>query len=575
MRNDILRRLSRRTFIRNSVIASSGAILAGSLVTACNDKNFKPEGPHGFFEGVASFDPSQTSIILWTRYTPAQNEPKSPEIILDVATSPEFSDGTIVASSQVLADESRDRTIYVDLDKLKPNTKYYYRFRNELTKAESPIGETKTLPEKSDVEAISMAVISCANFQAGLFNVYGAIAESDVEVVVHLGDYIYEYGEGGYGTNANTMKLGRAHQPAGEIISLDDYRQRYRQYRGDEQLQEAHRLKPFICVWDDHEISNDTYMEGAQNHQPEEGSFEQRKSNALQAWHEYLPARVDDNAKIYRKFDFGGILELFMLDTRIVGRDKQLEYSDYFGSDGFNSDKFVSDWMNPERSLLGQTQREWLMNAISGSTASWQVLGSQVLMAKYQIPSELLAITAQLAQSPSEELFNKYKTLLGELASIKARLLAGDPKVSDAEKARLQNILPYNLDAWDGYPAEREKIFVAAKDKKLIAIAGDTHNAWHSQLTDQSGQKVGVEFATASVSSPGLESILDDDPKALEAFTKANQLLIDDLEYLNPSERGYLYLEFQNAEAHAEWRFVKTITERDTNTHIGHTAKEA
>jgi alkaline phosphatase D len=571
----ILNNLSRRKFIRNSVIAATGAILLPSAITGCKkDETSQPDPKAGFKEGVASFDPTQDKVILWTRYTPSESEKSKPRIALDVAKDKDFK--TVVVSQTVEVDTGSDYTVYVDVSQLQANTKYYYRFRNEKTKAVSIIGETKTLPAAGQVSEVKLAVVSCANFQAGLFNVYGAVAESDADVVIHLGDYIYEYPSGAYGSNSSTETLKRAHKPTGEIITLDDYRTRYRQYRGDEQLQKAHQLKPFICVWDDHEIANNAFKDGAQNHQPNEGDFSTRKASAIQVWHEYLPARVIDNAKIYRSFEFGNLVSLIMLDTRIAGRDKQLDYNDYLTSTGLNAPKFLADWQNPQRTILGQEQRNWLISKIASSTSKWQVLGNQVLMGKMFIPAELLLLTAQIAAGSTDPtLFIKYNTVVTELVTIKTRLLNNDPTLTTAEKARVQTVLPYNLDAWDGYPVEREVIYGSAKGKKLVSLAGDTHNAWYSDLSDSKGNKAGVEFATSSVSSPGFEAIFGNNPQTLAAFEQANEFLIDDLKYVDASKRGYVMASFSTNQAKAEWRFINTLTSVSTTTVTGKAITES
>ncbi|ALJ00222.1 alkaline phosphatase D family protein [Rufibacter tibetensis] len=567
--------LSRRSFLRNSVIAATGVVLLPSALISCSDDEtgLDPQGDFGFFEGVASFDPTQDKVILWTRYTAATNETGKPVILLDVATDRTFS--KVVVSESVEIDTASDNTVNVDVSNLSSNTRYYYRFRNERTGATSVVGETKTLPKVGEATEVRMAVVSCANFQSGLFNVYGAVAESNADFVVHLGDYIYEYAIGGYGSNALTASLGREHQPEGEILRLEDYRARYRQYRGDEQLQKAHQLKPFICVWDDHEITNNAYKDGAQNHQPNEGDYSTRKLTALQVWHEYLPARVNDNAKIYRSFEVAGIVNLMMLDTRIVGRDKQLEYGNFLTQTGINEAAFLAAWQNPSRTILGTEQRSWLMSRLAASQARWQVLGSQVLMGKMFIPTELLLMTAQIAASnPTPELFLRFNTLVAQLVAIKTRILQGDPTVTSAERARVETVLPYNLDAWDGYPVEREMVFAAAAGKDLISLAGDTHNAWHSQLTDASRRKIGVEFATPSVTSPGFEAIFGNSPQVIAGVEQSFALLIDDLEYLNASQRGFMLVTFSNNNAQADWRYVGTVSSKTTATTSGRTATE-
>ncbi|GAB3541383.1 hypothetical protein GCM10027443_40660 [Pontibacter brevis] len=364
----ILNKLSRRSFIRNSVIAATGVTLLPSVLTSCNvDDDFFPIKDFGFLEGVASFDPTQDRVVLWTRYTSASKTGAKPTIRLDVATDKDFNQ--VLVSQSVEVDTASDNTVNVDVSNLTSNTKYYYRFRNERNGITSVVGETKTLPAAGEASEVKMAVVSCANYQSGLFNVYGAVAESDADVVVHLGDYIYEYGLGEYGTTELTIPLGRLHYPKDETITLEDYRARYRQYRRDVQLQKTHQLKPFICVWDDHEIADDAWEDGALNHQPDEGSYETRKLNAIQAWHEYLPARVEDNAKIYRNFEIAGIVNLMMLDTRIVGRDKQLYYNDYLTPDGPNAAAFLADWQNPARTILGTEQRSWLIATMGASSA--------------------------------------------------------------------------------------------------------------------------------------------------------------------------------------------------------------
>lgn len=401
-KTDTPRRLNRRDFLKNTALLSGGVALLPSVLTSCSDDDgITPPGEFGFREGVASFDPSASSVILWTRYLAA--EVGTTVIRWELAEDSSFR--TLKAFGNLRATADTDYTVWVDVTGLASNKLYYYRFRNERTKAESVVGQTRTLPAAGQASSVTLAVVSCSNFQAGLFNVYGAVADSAAEVVIHLGDYIYEYGQGEYGTNPLTAGLNRAHQPATEILTLSDYRTRYRQYRSDPQLQRVHQLKPFICVWDDHESANDAYKDGAQNHQPNEGSFEARKQASIQAWHEYLPARTTDRQKIYRQFDFGGLVNLLMLDTRLAGRDRQLSYGDYISSNGtFNVATFGAAWQNPNRTILGAEQRSWLAARLASSTARWQVLGSQVLMGKMYIPAELLTLVAQLASNPTPAL---------------------------------------------------------------------------------------------------------------------------------------------------------------------------
>ncbi|MDF7813990.1 alkaline phosphatase D family protein [Hymenobacter sp. YC55] len=569
--------LSRRSFLKNTALVSGGVTLLPTLLVSCEDDSDAPgfPVPFGFLEGVASFDPTQTSVLLWTRYVPISREIGAASLQWELADNNRFA--PVLQSGTVTPTAERDYTVAVDVAGLTPNKKYYYRFSNTLTKAKSVVGETRTLPAAGQVGSVKLAVVSCANYQAGLFNVYGAVAESEADVVVHLGDYIYEYGAGQYGTNPTTLALNRLHMPATEVLSLSDYRTRYQQYRRDKQLQKAHQLKPFICVWDDHELANDAYVDGAENHQPNEGSFVQRRQIAQQVWHEYLPARVASREKIYRNFDLGGFANLLMLDTRMVGRDKQLAYADYFSENGtFNQAAFGAAWLNPNRTILGAEQREWLTSQLTSSSAKWQVLGSQVLMGKMYVPAELLVLIAQLASTgATPEILAQYTALTTQLVGIKLRLQQGDPTVTAAERARVETVLPYNLDAWDGYPAEREKIFAAVGSKKLISLAGDTHNAWYNDLTTASGRKIGAEFACSSVSSPGFESLFGGNAAALQGFTQSTQLLIDDLLYLDASERGYVLAEFGATNATSQWRYVASLSTPTTATTTNKTVTES
>ncbi len=565
------KKIKRRGFIRNSVIVATGASILP--LSGCNEKGevvpkFIPEGENGFLEGVASFDPTQESIVLWTRYTKATNEVDQPVIFVDLASDNDFKN--LVVSETVEIDMNSDYTINVDISNLNSNTKYFYRFRNEKTKVSSIVGQTKTLPAPGEANEINIAVVSCANYETGYFNMYESIADSEADLVVHLGDYIYESSV----SNDVTTSLGREHNPPYELLSLDDYRTRYRQYRKDTQLQKVHQLKPFICVWDDHEFADDAYKDGAGNHQDYEGPFETRKAIAMQVWHEYLPARVVDKSIIYRNFEIGGFLNLIMLDTRIVGREKQLNYKDYITADILDKDAFEADWQNPNSTILGDEQRQWLKNQFASSNAKWQVLGNQVLMGRYLIPAELIPISTQISSisNVSTELIKEYNILINDLLSIKSRIASEDPTVTADEKLRVETVYPSKLDYWDGYPVERETILSAALGKKLISVAGSSHNAWHIKLTDKSGNNIGTEFATASITSNGIESIVGDNPIITNLVEQTNVALIDDLQYMDAARRGYLMVTFSETQVEADWRFAKTIVSKNTETTSGNTA---
>lgn len=560
-------KINRRRFLKSTMLAAGGIFLA-PLLESCNDdmiEELVPAPPglqtKNFDSGVASFDPTENSVIIWTRYESVG------EITYEIASDIKFTN--IIRQGKVTTNLSTDFTIAIDIQDLPSNKKWYYRFYNITANETSAIGETITLPSKSDsVNEIKLAVASCANFPAGFFNVYKEIANSDVDVVIHLGDYIYEYAPGEYGTNQYTSAHNRTHKPNKELITLSDYRERYRQYRSDINLQLAHQKKPFICVWDDHEIANDAWQHGAGNHQPNEGSFEIRKTNALQAYSEYIPLKTGKDVKIYRSFDFGNILSLHMLDTRIIARDKQLDYANYFTPAGFNNNAFETDLTNPNRKMLGDEQIGWLQQKLNESTSKWQVLGQQVLMTKMLIPVEMLMLVNQIQTEVGmygnalPQTIATLQTSLLQLVNIKIRIKLNDPTLTAAEIARVKNVLPYSLDAWDGYPMEREILFAHLHGKNVITLAGDSHNSWFGAMKDAQGGTIGKELATSSISSPGMENYLGTNPSdTTQAIQLAGalQILVDDLEYANLYRRGYLYTKFNTTNINAEWRYVDTV----------------
>ncbi|MCS4227424.1 alkaline phosphatase [Sphingobacterium sp. BIGb0165] len=560
--------INRRRFLKNSLIAAGGVFIAPLIESCSDDPTDIDSAPDnlkngGFESGVASFDPSATGIIIWTRYSVETDA----EITWEISKENSFSE--ILRRGKVKADVTNDFTLAIDVQNIASNTKYYYRFYNAKTKEASVVGETLTLPAKTDnVNEVKMAVVSCSNFPAGLFNVYGAIAKSEADVVVHLGDYIYEYAPGQYGTNPYTNELGRAHKPAKEIVNLADYRERYRQYRSDKNLQLLHQKKPFICVWDDHELADNAYRSGAENHQPEEGGFDTRKMAAFQAYSEYIPLKTGKDQRIYRSFTFGNLLSLYMLDTRIIARDKQLDYTNYIdGSGNFKQTQFQTDLLSNNRKLIGNEQMTWLGTQINADTTAWKVLGQQILMTKMLIPAELLMLLNQVMTeiahfgNAQPSTMAALSAAIGQLVILKTRYLQKDPTLTQQDIARITTVLPYNLDAWDGYFMERERLYSILAGKKVVVLAGDTHNAWLGKLTDAQGRFIGTELACSSVSSPGLESYLGittDTKKAME-LAQAFSVLIDELEYANLYKRGYLHVKFTAATSLAEWRFVDNV----------------
>ena len=549
-------KFTRRAFIKASMAGFGTAVISTGLMGCSDDDDSIDTSnivPAAFNHGVASGDPLDNAVIIWTRVTPLVDAQEVP-VDWQVATDAAFTD--LVHSGTTQAQMMSDFTVKIDLQQLAPNTKYYYRFTSGETT--SPVGITKTLPVGA-VSQVKLAVFSCANFPAGHFNAYNSAAKrDDLDAVIHLGDYIYEYGDGGFATQ-NAAAIGRP-LPADnntECISLEDYRKRYALYRSDPDLQQLHQQVPFITVWDDHEVTNDAWRDGAENHNDGEGDYQVRKAAGLQAYFEWLPIRpmaASDYERIFRSFQFGDLVNLHMLDTRLLARDEQLAYQDFIDPTTGQLDAAgFTAAMSANRSLLGAEQLGWLQAGLTASSATWQVLGQQILMGRMNVPAELLAGFA----NPSPALLQTF----GELAQIKGRISAGDPTVTDAERARVAVEIPYNLDAWDGYAVEREVVLGTANtlNKNLIVLAGDTHNAWANNLRDRQGNNIGVEFATAGVSSPGLESFLSIPEAFVPQAEQALQVLVDDLQYTNIANRGYMVVTFTEEAATTEWIHIDTV----------------
>lgn len=546
--------LSRRKFLQVAATTASTVVVSSQL-TGCVSSGKNTLSDVVFTHGVASGDPSQNAVILWTRAVP-KDALQAVSIHYEIATDDGFE--VIIRSGKATTSSSTDFTVKIDVTELAADKEYFYRFKGALSV--SPIGRTKTISD-NQVSRLEFAVFSCANYPAGYFNPYTEAAKNkNLDAVLHLGDYIYEYGDGGYGTE-NSEKIGRKlpEDNSGELFTLADYRKRYALYRTDSGLQALHAIAPFIVVWDDHEICNDTWLEGAQNHNEGEGDFFERRKAAVQAYYEWLPIRPpkgEQNLEIYRSFDFGQLLSLHMLDTRVIGRDKQIELSEFVDekTGAFDQAKYVKALSNPNRTLLGKEQKKWLIKSLEQSKAKWQLLGQQILMGKMMFPAEML-----LNQDRS-----KAPKIIGELTELRKKQYNGIP-LTQVEQARLNKKIPYNLDAWDGYPAEREYLYgvISKLNKNLVVIAGDTHNGWQNQLTDHRDNLIGMEFATPGVSSPGLETYLNLDEKGAIGLAKAMPVLVDDLQYCNLHQRGFLQLIVTEGSVEAQWLFVDQVSSEE------------
>jgi len=464
-----------------------------------------------FLHGVASGDPLQDRVILWTRVTVTPDIRRLP-VRWEIASDPGLR--KIVARGRVSTGPQRDFTLKVDAAGLDPGRTYYYRF-DTLGEA-SAIGRTRTLPT-GPVERLRLACCSCANYPQGFFNAYAEIAQrADLDAVLHLGDYLYEYGRDGYGSDAG---LGREVWPAHEIVSLADYRERHACYKLDPDLQAVHQQHPFIAVWDDHESANNAWMHGAENHDPSrEGAWRDRKAAAIRAYYEWMPVRAPlgdlNPGRIYRSFRFGDLADIVMLDTRLSGRQQQAALNDPEG---------LAD---PNRRLLDAAQERWLRAQLEASRDAgtrWRLLGQQVLM-----------------------------------GSMSAR---GQP---------------VNTDSWDGYPGDRIRLLEhleTAQVRDVVVLSGDVHSSWALEVArdpfspehydPHSGRgSLAVEFVTPAVSSSPLGSFPGAGALA-ELDARRPHIRWTDLH-----RRGYTLLAVDAERSQAEWYCVDSVERPRAGAHF-------
>ncbi|MGF1468559.1 MAG: alkaline phosphatase D family protein [Sandaracinaceae bacterium] len=472
------------------------------------------QGSALFAQGVASGDPAPDRVMLWTRI-----EGREGEVPVAWAVYRDPSATQRVAGGRATARPEEDHTVRVDATGLEAGTTYYYRFA--VGEERSVIGRTRTLPT-GEVDRVRLAVVSCSNYPAGYFHAYRAIAErADIAAVLHLGDYMYEYPEEhetedgervGYGDGT---PLNREPEPAGEVITLDDYRQRYRSYRSDPDLQEVHRQHPFIPVWDDHETANNSWVNGAENHDPQtEGPWRRRRAAALQAYFEWLPVRRPERSgpRLYRSFAFGELLDLFMLDGRLEGRDRQVDQTD-------------PRWTAEDRHMLGDTQEQWLISGLRASDAAWRLVGQQTVF------------------SP----------------------------VIGPEMRR-------NTDQWDGYPAARNRILSAIAGGRgqppvtdVVILSGDIHSSWAFEVPRdpfandgsydaRSGRgSLAVELVTPATSSEPVGVALRNQGMDVEVMLGSAVSTHPHLKWVNALRNGYLIVDLTAERAIGEWWFIDDV----------------
>jgi len=506
--------ISRRKFLSRTGagVAGMGALSQSGLSMAMSSPTpIEANDPGHFNYGVASGDPRADRVILWTHFLPEVNMP------LTVSWKVALDEGMtqVVRSGDFRTDASRDYTVKVDADGLQPGTTYFYQF-SALGK-DSEIGRTRTAPE-GDIDSARFAVVSCSSYPHGYFNVYRALANrNDLDAVIHLGDYIYEYAQDEYGELL--LREKRALAPAHEIVSLSDYRRRHAMYKLDEDLKAAHQRHPFITVWDDHEFANDSNAYGAENHNAGEGDWNERKAAAKQAYFEWMPIRENSNGSISRNLRYGDLLDLLMLDTRIEGRDEAPS-----GTDKQRESK------DENRTLLGFEQEAWLHQQLQSSSARWKIVGQQVMMA--------------------QRYFINLPDHFGGGASLW-------------------------LDSWDGYSATRDRLLALLRNGQIdnvVILTGDVHSSFAADLSDNpydrnnynrySGEgSLAVEFVCPSVTSPGFPPVI------AEAGAQTIMDASPHIKFAELRQHGFILLSANREQVQADWYYVPQILKRSADTY--------
>jgi phosphodiesterase/alkaline phosphatase D-like protein len=523
--------------------------LKGAMLGAAACANFRsetklvPGAPGGgFAHGVASGDPEADSVVLWTRVTPAGQSPVP--VGWEIARDDAFQ--TIAGAGETAARPESDFTVKIVAEDLDPGQRYFFRFRT--VDSVSPVGRTRTAPNGAVAKA-RFAIVSCSNYPFGYFNVYDRIAkEPDLDAVLHLGDYLYEYSREDYGGNVGAA-LGREHQPPHELVTLADYRRRHAQYKADAAAQAMHAAHPIIAIWDDHESANDSWRDGAENHDPQkEGAWAARKRAALQAYYEWMPVREPKSGApreaLFRAFSWGDLLTIAALETRLMARARQLQYEEIVprltSAEAVAAFREQTLWA-ADREMMGPEQLAFVGAALAKSAEArqpWRFIANQVIMAKVTAPNlaPLLTeadIAALESQWPPARAFIRFSALG----------------------------LPVNLDAWDGYPAARQRFYDAVKAAGadgLIVLTGDTHTWWANDLVAEDGSAVGVELGVHSVTSPSpyRKEFLGGKGAEYALMTvKENK----DVRYISGEHHGYIALDVAPEAVEARYVAVDTI----------------
>ncbi|MEV2247890.1 alkaline phosphatase D family protein [Streptomyces sp. NPDC049970] len=517
---------SRRTVVK-AAAATAVAVPALSAATSAR----AAAGP-AFLHGVASGDPLPDGVLLWTRVTPAPDAVPGSGLGGDTAVDWEIAEdkafSRVTARGTTVSRAGSDHTVKADVRGLRPATAYWFRFSaGDGQRVLSPVGRTRTAPAAgAATPGVRFGVVSCANWEAGWFSPYRHLAaRADLDAVLHLGDYIYEYASGSYPTQDTVV---RPHAPLHEILTLADYRTRHATYKTDTDLQSLHAAHPVIAIWDDHEFANDAWSGGAENHTAgAEGSWTARVAAAKQAYFEWMPVRASTEGTVYRRLRFGDLAELHLLDLRSF-RSEQASIGDGAVDD-------------PERSITGRAQLDWLKAGLAASDAAWKLVGTSVMISPVAfgaLPAHLLAPLAELLGLPAEG-------------------------------------LAVNVDQWDGYTDDRRELISHLRDRGIrdtVFLTGDIHMAWANDVpvkaaTYPLSASAATEFVVTSVTSDNLDDILRVAPQtvslvAAAAVKAANR----HVKWVDLDSHGYGVLDVTAERSQMDYYAVSDKTAKDATS---------
>ncbi|MGR8011103.1 alkaline phosphatase D family protein [Streptomyces hypolithicus] len=518
---------SRRTVVRAAAAtAVAGPVVAGSFAASATAADSAATRAPVFLHGLASGDPLPDGVLLWTRVTPVPDAVPGSGVGPDTAVLWEVAEDsaftTTVARGATTATAAADHTVKVDVRGLRPATAYWFRFTVDGTR--SPVARTRTAPAAdAATPGVRFGVVSCANWESGYFSAYRHLAaRADLDAVLHLGDYLYEYAAGTYPAPEDAV---RRHEPVHEIVSLADYRTRHGNYKTDADLQALHAAHPVIAIWDDHEFANDAWSGGAENHTPgTEGDWAARVTAAKQAYFEWMPVRASTEGTVYRRLRFGKLADLHLLDLRSF-RSEQAKAGN--GS--------VDD---PERTVTGRAQLDWLKSGLASSDAAWKLVGTSVMIS----PVAFGALPAHLLKPLAE--------------------LLGLPK---------EGLAP-NVDQWDGYTDDRKELISHLTDRAIrntVFLTGDIHMAWANDVpvraaTYPLSRSAATEFVVTSVSSDNLDDILRVAPQTVSlAAAAAIKAANRHVKWVDMDSHGYGVLDVTGERSQMDYYVISAKEQRD------------